>query len=229
MSRVAFFCCGTLCIALLSGCWQGISRQVVATVLSMRGELLCRQPGQADFQPFGSGTKPGVGSVLRTSGDGWVNLALIPGTLVQVAPNSELEIEKLRLTKDGNDTRDEMRDRVVEIRLNRGIIDVLFQLRDKSTAQMSIATNHVTVMAKPSCLFRIQADELTTRVTSVHGKVYSTQAGPISPGYFQEWPSSGGMVAAADYPRGQTDMTAILLAERELRALQSGKLLQLPY
>lgn len=229
MSRVAFFCCGTLCIALLSGCWQGISRQVVATVLSMRGELLCRQPGQADFQPLGSDAKPGVGSVLRTSGNGGLSLALIPGALVQMAPDSELEIEELRLTKDGNETRDEVRDRVVQIRLNRGIIDVLFQLRDRSTAQMSIATNHVTVMAKPSCLFRIQADEFTTRVTSVHGQVYSTQAGPISPGYFQEWPSTGGMSAAADYPRGQTDITAVLTAERELRTLQSQKVLQLPY
>jgi FecR protein len=229
MCRTAFFCCVTLCIGLVSGCWQGVSRQVVVTVLSVRGAILYRSLGQADFHPLGSEAKPGVGSVLLTSANGWLDLALIPGTLVQVSPNSELEIEELRLRKEGNETRDEILDRLVEIRLNRGTIDVLFELRDKSVAQLSVATNRVTVVAKPSCLFRIQADEWTTRVTCVHGIVYSTQAPPIPFGYFQEWPSAKGKAAVANDSRSKTDFADIHKAEQELRNLQSRKLLRLPY
>jgi hypothetical protein len=229
MSRAAFFCCVTLCIGLVSGCWQGISRQVLVTVLSMRGVSLCRPPGQVDFHPLGSEARLGVGSVFLTTANGWLDLALIPGTLVQMSPNSELEIEEVRLIKEGNETRDEIRDRLVAIRLNRGTIDVLFQLRDKSVAQLSIATNRVTVVAKPSCLFRIQADEWTTRVTCVHGKVYSTQAPPIPLGYFQEWPSATGKAAPANDPRGKTDIVGVRRAEQELRALQSGNLLRLSH
>ena len=230
MSRATFFCCVTLCIGLLSGCWEGVTRQVAATVLSMRGDVLRRPPGQADFRPFGSETRPGVGTVLRTSDNGWLNLALIPGTLVQMSPNSELEIEELRLTKDGNETRDEMSDRLVAIRLNQGIIDVLFQLRDKSAAaQLSVATSRVTVKANPSCLFRIQAGELKTRVTCIRGEVYSAKAGMIPVGYFQEWPSTAAIAAQANDTRGQMDIAGVLKADRELRDLQSGKPLRFPY
>ena len=60
---------------------------------------------------------------VRTSDGASINLALIPGAFVQLSGNSEIKIEDLSLTKDGNETAGGMLDRRARIRLNRGRLD----------------------------------------------------------------------------------------------------------
>jgi hypothetical protein len=224
--RVAFFCCLVISAALLASCWEGLSREVRATVLSVRGEVVCGTEGQNDFPPVTLQTMPSVGSVVRALDNAQVDFSFLSGTLVRVSGNSELKIEQLRLTKDGNKTEDGILDRVVVIQLNRGKISALFELRDESASRFTIRTRHATISAGRNCLFQIQAEDAKTRVTCARGKVYVEQGNRrmsiIAEGYFQEWPSNGpAAIAASDDARGQIDITDVLEAEQELSELQS--------
>src|SRR5207253_9699086 len=92
----------TILAFVLSGCAKGMSRQVVATILSLRGQIVYSSKDAGSFERISSDTKLGAGSILRTPTDGAINLSLIPGALTQISGDSELKIVELELTKDGN-------------------------------------------------------------------------------------------------------------------------------
>src|SRR6266853_1815987 len=188
----------TILAFVLSGCWEGMSRQVVATILSLRGQIVYSSKEGGSFEPVSSETKLGAGSTLRTPTDGAINLALIPGALTQISGDSELKIDELKLTKDGNETGDSIRERIARIELRRGGMVVLFE----GFAQFIIETREATIRVLPSCLLRLDVDEHGTRVTCVRGKSYATpkngQIVAVDSGYFREWPSHVGAVATAE-------------------------------
>jgi hypothetical protein len=225
--RGAFLSCLVISAALLASCWEGLSREVRATVLSVRGQVVCGTEGENDFRPVTLQTQPSVGSVVRTFEDGRANFALISGVLVQMSGKSELKIEELRLTKDGNKTEDGISNRVVRIQLNYGKINAIFQRLDQGTMRFSIGTRHATFSADRDSLFQIRAEDAKTRLTCVHGKAYAAQDNGqmsiIEAGYFQEWPSNGPAAIAADDARGQVDITDALEAGQELLELQAGQ------
>src|SRR6266487_3342566 len=162
---LAFFC------ALASGCWQGVTREVVAIVLSVRGETGYGIEGQSEFYPITSQTNPGAGRILRTFDGAQVDLALLPGALVRLSGNSEIKIEELSLTKDGNETGEGIGKRVVRMQLNRGKIIALFQQSDESGARFAIGAGQVTISGDQKCLFQIQVEDTKTRLTCVRGNV----------------------------------------------------------
>src|SRR5438552_3003277 len=189
---VLIFSFAVACVSL-SGCWQGITREVLATVLSVRGEAVWAMEGRNDLRPITSRTKFGAGSVVRTFQDAQIDVTLLPSALARISSNSELKIEKLRLSKDGNETEDGMRSRVVSVQLNRGKISALFQRRDESEMRFTIGTRQATISADDNCLFQVREEETKTRVTCVRGKVYVSQGdrqmSVLDAGYLQEWPS----------------------------------------
>jgi len=229
---VLIFSFAVACVSL-SGCWQGMTREVLATVLSVRGEAAWAMEGRNDVRPITSQTKFGTGSIVRTFQDAQIDVTLVPGALARISSNSELKIEKLRLSKDGNETEDGMRSRVVLVQLNRGRISALFQRRDENDMRFTIGTRQATISADDNCLFQVQEEETKTRVTCVRGKIYVSQANRetvMEGGYFQEWPLERlTAIAAADDARGQIDVSDTLEAERKLQELQSKQRLRLPF
>jgi hypothetical protein len=213
----------------LCGCWEGTSRQVFPTVLSLHGEVVYLSTGSTNFRSVDSRAKLNVGSVLRTSRDAQLNLILIPGALAQVSGDSELKIDELKLIKDGNETGDAMRERIARIDLRRGGIVVLFE----GVARFTIEARDATIRVLPSCLLRLDVDESGTRATCVRGKFYATpkngQIVAVDAGYFREWPSERGAVLAAEDRRGQTDTTSMLEAARELQELAAAQRDRLPF
>src|SRR5260370_22812117 len=195
----------TILAFVLGGCWEGISRQVVATILSLRGQIVYSSKEGGSFEPVSSETKLGAGSTLQTSTDGAMNIALIPGALTQISGDSELKIEELELTKDANETGDAMRDRIARVEFRRGGMVVLFD----GFARFTIQTPQATITVLPGCLIRLDVDATRTRVTCVRGKIYPAQKpGQISAeqaGYGCEWPSDHGPLPAATDPQRQTD------------------------
>jgi hypothetical protein len=219
---------------LLNGCGQGVSRGVLATVLSVRGSVDFANANGKDSRPFNADSRPGAGDILRVSNEAQVDLALVPGALIQVRGNSELIIAQLRLTKDGNETDDGMRSRVARLQLNRGKIDAVLERRDESEIRFSIGTREVTVSADGDCLFQLQSEGIKTRVVCARGKVYVAAPNqPISvikAGYFQEWsPNGTAAILAAEDAAAQIDVTDALEAERELRELQSRQSVHRPF
>ena len=228
MPRIFFVLALTYTVAL-SSCWEGTSRDVLATVLSAGGEVVSSSKGSTNFGPIGPETKLGADSVLKTASDGQVDLILIPGALARISGNSELKIGQLKLTKDGNETGDAMRERVARMELRRGGMVVLFE----GFAHFTIVTREATIRVLPSCLLLLDVDESEVRATCVRGKVYATpkngQPVAIDAGYFSEWPSERGSVSVVEDRRGQTDTIATLEAARKLQELAVAQRDRLPF
>src|SRR5438045_1106030 len=108
-----------ICSLLSTGCSKSITPATSAAVLSVRGKVLFGNVQQNDFQPFTLESRIHDGDTVRSSGGASLDLALIPGALAQLSGDSEIDIQELKITKDGNDTAGGMRDRTGRIRLDR--------------------------------------------------------------------------------------------------------------
>jgi hypothetical protein len=217
-----------LCVCLLgNGCSKGITRSTVAFVLLVRGDVVFGNAERNDFQPVTSKSKIHVGDIVRTSDGASINLALIPGAFVQLSGNSEIKIEKLTLTKDGNDTAEHILDRGAWIRLNRGRIVCSFSQSDKTASEFGITTGQITLRPDSDCLFSVWTDGTTSRATCGRGEVSaSADVQPplkIAAGYFSQRPTaSKEPIAASSDARAQMDITIALNAERELMDQAAG-------
>jgi hypothetical protein len=212
---------------LAVGCREAITRQVAATVLSLHDSVIFQSHTQSDFRRVTLQTRLPCGSRVKTLDDGWLDVGVLSGMLAQVSSKSEITIEELNITKDGNDTGDAMRNRVASIRLNQGQITVLVIRRGNAGSRLLVHTDLATVVADSDCLFRVQTDSAKTRVTCVLGKINASPNArrtiAIEAGYFQEWPSSGHAkpTAATDDAAAQMDIADSLEIENQLRGLQS--------
>ena len=171
---------------------------------------------------------------MRTLDGAWLNLALLPGALLQLSSNSEIKIEELKISKDGNETGDAMRTRTGRVRLNWGKITVLFRRSDKSASQFAISARQATITADSDSLFCVQSDHATTRLTCVQGKVYASQSAQpavtIGAGYFQKWPSARlETIAATEDAAAQIDVADSLEIGDQLHELQSGRQNRRPF
>ena len=217
-----------LCFCLLAnGCSKGITRATAATVFFVRGKVVFGNAERNDLQPVTSKSKIHAGDIVRTSDGTSINLALIPGAFVQLSGNSEIKIEDLRLTKDGNETTGGMLDRRAWIRLNRGRIVSLFSQSDKNASEFRVTTGQVTLRPDSDCLFSVWTDGTTTRATCGRGEVSaSAEAQPpvkIAAGYFSQWPTaSKEPIAATADARAQMDIKTALDVEPELLDQAAG-------
>ena len=233
MWRIAFAPLLMLC-ALLSGRSQeGIGYEVLGKVLSARSEVFYLPEGEKDLRPVKVDSKLATGTTVRTAEGALLDAALIPGTLLHVSGDSELKIEELKLTKNGNDTSEEMLNRRVRFRLKRGTVNVLFRCWNENISQLTIVTKAATIRAEAGCLFQIQASDSRTRLVCARGKVYASagsgEATAIDEGHSQEWPSErSGAIAAAGDSRGEAELSETLEAERILSELESQRVPGLP-
>jgi len=212
--------------ALLSGCREDITRQVAATVLSLHDPVVFQGPARSDFRRVTLQTRLPCGSRIKTLDDGWLNIGVLSGMLAQVSSNSEITIQELKITKNGNDTGDAMRNRVANIQLDRGQITVLFMRRGNAASRLLVHTDHATAVADSDCLFRVQTDSARTRMICVLGKINASpndqRAIVIGAGYFQQWPSlHTEPLPTADDAAAQIDVAASLELENQLRGLQA--------
>jgi len=196
-------------------------------VFFVRGNVVFGNAERNDFQPVTSKSKIHAGDVVRTSDAASINLALIPGAFVQLFGNSEIKIEDLRLTKDGNETAEGVLDRRAWIRLNRGRIVSLFSHSDRSASEFSVTTGQVLVRPDSDCLFFVWTDGTTSRATCGRGEVNaSADAQPplkIAAGYFSQWPTASKKpIAATANAVAQMDIKTALDAELELLDQAAG-------
>jgi len=217
-----------LCVCVLgNGCSKGITRSTVTVVFFVRGNVVFGNAERNDFQPVTPKSKIHAGDLVRTSDGASINLALIPGAFIQLSGNSEIKIEDLRVTKDGNDTAERMLDRRAQIRLNRGRIVSLFSRSDRSGSHFDVTTSQVTFAPDSDCLFSVWTDGTTTRATCGRGEVSaSADAQPpvkIAAGYFSQWPTASKepIVASAD-ANAQMDIKTALEVEPELADQAAG-------
>ena len=207
--------------ALENGCSKGITRATAATVFFVRGDVVFGNAEKNNFQPVTLRSKIHSGDTVRTSDGASINLALMPGAFVQLSGNSQIKIQDLRLTKDGNETAGGVLDRRASVQLNRGRIVSLYSRSDRSASEFSVATGQVTLSPDSDCLFSVSTDGTTSRVTCGRGEVRtSTDARPemkITAGYFSQWPTASKEASAATADASaQIDLKTALDVEPEL-------------
>jgi hypothetical protein len=211
-----------ICVCLLAnGCSKGITRATAATVFFVKGDVVFGNAERNQFQPVTLKTKMYNGDIVRTSDGASIDLALVPGAFAQLSGNSEIHIEELRVTKDGNETAGGMLDRRARIRLTRGRVSILFSRSDTSRSHFTVTTSQATLAPDSDCLFSVWTDGTTTRVTCGRGEVIaSSDTQPplkIAVGYFYRWPTEEKQpIAAIADARAQMDIKTSLEAEAEL-------------
>lgn len=228
MRLVSFSSAVVLCVCVsANGCSKGITRSTAATVFSVKGKVVFGSAERNDFQPVTPNAKIHAGDTLRTSDGASINFGLMPGAFLQLSGNSEIKIEELTLTKDGNETAGGVLDRHASIRLSRGRIVSLFSHSDRSASDFSVTTGQVTLKPDADCLFSVWTDGTTTRVTCGRGEVSippDTQPPmKIVAGYFSRWPAAAKepSIAISD-AAAQTDVKTALDVESELLDQAAG-------
>jgi hypothetical protein len=217
-----------LCVCLLgNGCSKAITRSTVTVVFFVKGNVVFGNAERNNFKPVTPKSKIHAGDVVRTSEGASINLGLIPGAFIQLPGNSEITIEDIRVTKDGNDTAERMLDRRAWIRLNRGRIVSLFKQSDKTASDFGVTTAQITLRPDSDCLFSVWTDGTTSRATSARGEVSVFADGQtqlkVAAGYFFQWPAASKepMAASAD-SKAQMDIKTALDAEPELLDQAAG-------
>ncbi|HXI74144.1 MAG TPA: FecR domain-containing protein [Pyrinomonadaceae bacterium] len=228
MRLASFVSVLALCVCLLgNGCSKEITRSTVPVVFFVRGKVVFGNAERNDFKTVTPKSKIHAGDIVRTSDGASINLGLIPGAFIQLSGNSEIKIEDLRLTKNGNETAERTLDRRGWIRLNRGRIVTLFKQSDKTASDFGVTTSQITLKPDSDSLFSVWTDDTTSRVTSVRGEVSaSADAQPplkITAGYFSQWPTaSKEPIAASADANAQLDIKAALDVEPELLDQAAG-------
>ena len=193
----------------------------MATVLFVKGNVVFGDPERNNFQTITSKSKIRPGDTVRTAEGASINLALIPGAFVRLSGNSEIKIEDLRLTKDGNNTAERLLDRRAWIRLHRGRIVCLFSQSDQTASDFGVTTNQITLKPDYDCLFSIWTDGTTSRATCGRGELSASVDAQtplkITAGYFSQWPNASKepLAASAD-ASAQMDIKTVIDVEPEL-------------
>lgn len=218
-----------LLIALAeAGCWEGSSRDTLATVLSLEGSATIRADGGRTFSDLRTTDNPGAHAILRTAPGSRLALALLPNCLCVLDQNTALKISRLAISKDGNETGEDMRARVAETELMQGRIFVS-HVWGEAQARLVVSTGNGDLSTPSNATVWIEFADGKTRVTCVSGWVEFRPSGApastrIPPGSVGQWPSTAAAFTAADAdPRGQEDLEKGIELDRKLRELAAQK------
>jgi hypothetical protein len=206
---------------------------VQANVLAVEGPALLTPSAGGQSIPLTPGTHAGKGDIVEAPGASHTAIALLPNLLVQLDRNARLEIVRLAMTKDGNETGAAMQGRYADVRLLRGRM-LASHVWGEALAKFTVVTPQGELVTTSNALFWIECDEQKTRITCVTGSIGFRAIGAdegtrIPPGFIGEWAGSGSsLVAAETDTQGQDDLHEGLEIEEKLRSLSSQKRLVLP-
>jgi hypothetical protein len=210
-----------------AGCWEGTNRDTLATILSLEGSATISLDGGRTFSALRAAQHPGSHAIVRSASDSRLALALVPNCLAFLDQNSSLEIVRLSMTKDGNETGDDMRARSAETKLINGRLFVS-NVWGEAQARLVVSTGNGEVSTPSNTSFWVEFTDGKTRVTCVSGWVEfrpsdSPASTRVPPGSIGQWPAKDANVTAADAdPRGQEELQHATELEQKLRDL-SGK------
>jgi hypothetical protein len=226
MPRGAFFLSVALFASvLLTGCWKGIGHEVLATVLSVRGQVTYIPKGAQDPHVLSPGARLNAGCSVRVSDDAKVDITLLPGVLLRASDNSEVTIDELKLIKDGDETGGGMIDHTAGIRLKQGKVTISYEQPEGTSGSFAVVTDRITVNAKLDSLFCIETDALHTRVICVRGQIDALDAtgkpSVMKTGRLQNWDArqSESILVRTD-ARTQPEIDKALKVEEQLRTLE---------
>jgi hypothetical protein len=217
---------------LITGCVGGTSHDVCGVVLAVNGSVAIAE-ARAPARAARPGSAFCAGAVLRTSANSSAQIACPASTGIQLSEETELELQRLVLTKDGNETGDEVEARQLHCRLASGLI-YLSHHRPWGSAELTIVTPYGTLTANSDCLLRLKVDDKKIRITSARGTsafqpADGQPAREVAAGFILEWPSPDpAPMAAANDAAGQQEIAQLFAAEERLNALAIARRLAPP-
>jgi hypothetical protein len=206
----------------LGSCRPLFQRELAAPVLSLEGGAQGTRHGNSVALTKGSWVHPG--EKITTAAGARLALMLVPGVLLELAGDTEIEIEQLRLERNGNENIHPMLSREATIRLRRGtLVGALSESQKRS--KMTLQTSAGTLTVFDLRTFKIKVDGDGTRILSVRGNAIFQRVGggpplTIGAGYFAEWPANPEPRAALSDRSAQAEVTPILRTEKRLFNLQ---------
>lgn len=208
------------------GCDGRVTRAAMATVLQTNGAVSVTAKGRS-FAPElrGSVSHLQAGDHLRSGDSASIDFSALPGIFVHLGADSDLEIGKLSVTKDGHAMRDAMKAREVRLRLIRGSLVVVVSYADERS-RIVVSTPRIRLSARAGSTFRLQIEGEKDRATCVRGRINvrpdrSGARTQIEAGYFLEFPSVTNVPrqAAESGQRAQSETAAALEMEAHLLSL----------
>jgi FecR protein len=227
-------CLWVVLFLLLTGCSGNTTHQVCAVVLATEGTVTAE--GQRITSPQGAdpGARLCPGTSIQTSVDSRARIACLSNTLIDLSENSTLGFERLTLTKDGNETDDDVEARGARCRIGNGKITIAYRGAE-GVSEVIVLTPHGTMTAKFSCIVRLKVDDKKTRITCASGSVaFEPWDGHgsvvVEAGFVAELPANGAaIVPATATTEAQQEVTAALESERQLATLVLSRRATLPW
>lgn len=219
---------GIIALTLISGCEKFDGREVMATVLSVRGKVVAG--GGEQTRASGSitvGSRIATGDQIQTSPDTVVAFSLVPGIFIEAESETDLEIERLRVVKHGDAMVDAMRFRFAVVRLKNGVIRASLPEVGSGRCEFEVQTKQGTVIARPGAIFSLRADTEILRVICIRGETrwqdsHDSSSNQIPAGYFRDYTSgrAGNLLAALEDPQVEGEVVAALDTAINLESLE---------
>ena len=214
----------------VSGCYSSIAGDVAANILAVEGSVLCKHPHQQKNNALANAGSIRAGDTVFLNDGARLSAALLPNLLVEIRGAAELRIDKLALTKDGNETGEQsIRQRIAHLHFQRGVIVASHERRDVAAEpDFAIETPFGTVTTNYDSLFILDVNGDRSRLTALTG--YVSFAPPkkthisLDVGSVGEWTAEKSVRSTAESdPNAQRMIVDALESERQLRALRDKK------
>lgn len=201
-----------------------LHRQVSGRVLAIEGAAQGIINGKKIALTSASFVHPG--ETVTSSEKSRVELMLLPGVLIELAGDAEIEIRQLRLLRDGDETIHPMIARDARIRLQRGTL-VALVVQAQTDSHLFVETPAGTLVAGPDRTFKVGVAGNKARILCIRGKVAVQQADAqtslrVPAGYLAELPmaQAGPRAAAGAGAEVQAEVPEVLSSERRLGRLE---------
>lgn len=204
-------------------CSVEVTRDAEAVVLEAEAGAALEKSGGSE--PLQRDARVRVGEVLSTSSNAQLAVSLLPGALAEIAGETHLRMDKLRVTKNGVRVEEAMR-REIHVTLLNGSLSGCVEFETEQSP-VSVASPGGELSVLSPALFRVEAGGERTRVICARGSVQfrpsdGSAALTITGPAVREWPSPPGEAIPAAFDAAATkEIENLQELERKLLGLQS--------
>ncbi|HEY1769600.1 MAG TPA: FecR domain-containing protein [Chthoniobacterales bacterium] len=230
-SRRAKFLLPLAAAAALAGCRPLLVRQISPQLIAVAGHVAAAKDGRTFPLTTPQWLPPGA--ALTTGPASRADIALLPGIVVRLDPDSAIVIRPPRFARDGNESIHPMQAREARLRLLRGRLIASVGLA-QTRSRLFVETAAGTLASDSARTFEISAPNPgAIRILCARGPADFQPAGPhpafqIKPGYLADWPppatGPNPRPIAAEPGPTQADFAHIFAIEKQLLVLEKAAL-----
>jgi hypothetical protein len=220
--------CALLLGFLLSTCSRNDGESVLGSVFQVHGTAVASKRTEADRpRPLSAGSQFAAGDDIRFLADSSGTLCLTPGIYLRCFGPSRLQIEDLRVSKDGDETGNAMKSRLATIRLGEGRIHAFLPSAGSARPELKITSEAAgTIIANSDSLFSVVPTSESIRVLCIRGELnWSKAAGSIVAGFYCDWKFKGAtpeILPASEDAAAQREVIAALDSAQHIEELETA-------